>query len=717
MKLIATLCALLVLVQAPPPPFDVAQGRPFDVAQGRQRPLTLDQAQRMAQPAGAEPLVVLNAEKAWAGADILLPLVVSGSADTRAAALRAIGRLEDPHLVPRLLTLTDAPLAVLGDAIAQSLKGFDPATDPDLIALVYGWLLRIGRQPIVDPRDLGRLAPIVVPIGRIAYSTPEQVHGAEEILRKFADRTALQPELALYYGLTIRAFESLARLNTKVTTFEDDSVKRLTSILDKRSSNDKIAFTRLNALGALLATRALDADSERLALKDDDWEVRRVAMTVLAGGGAGLDDEGRVRLILEGLADVSAQVRYEAVRAYARQGAEANGCGPLESALDDQDLHVVLAALDALGDRCKADEDVTMRVTMEARAPQYVASWHRETHAFVALAKRAPDRAATSMEAFVTHPVPWVRMYAARAAAAAGDLPRLEKLAYDADDNVREAALGPLRRLKAPNAETAIAAALERPGYQLVRTAAILLSESPRDNKLVRPLMIALLRVTKEHSETSRDARLPLLDAIAIHGASDDATDVLPLLKDFDVAVAEKAAQVITQLTGKLTVAAPAPVNRGWPQAFADLQQCVVVQLASGRSFHMRMNPRGAPVTVDRFLKLATMDHYYDGLTIHRVVPNFVIQGGSPGANEYIGHREFMRDEIALNNLRGTVGLSTRGRNTADAQFFINLVANARLDYDYTVFASVFPEDMGVVDRLQEGDVMRAINPSKCAAQ
>ena len=67
--------------------------------------------------------------------------------------------------------------------------------------------------------------------------------------------------------------------------------------------------------------------------------------------------------------------------------------------------------------------------------------------------------------------------------------------------------------------------------------------------------------------------------------------------------------------------------------------------------------------------------------------------------------------------MRGTVGLSTRGRNTADAQFFINLVDNPRLDEDYTVFASVLPEDMPVVDGSIEGDVMRLGPRRKCAVR
>ena len=130
--------------------------------------------------------------------------------------------------------------------------------------------------------------------------------------------------------------------------------------------------------------------------------------------------------------------------------------------------------------------------------------------------------------------------------------------------------------------------------------------------------------------------------------------------------------------------------------------------MAYGGSFILDMD-WSAPITVDRFLKLATKDHYYDGLTFHRVVPNFVIQGGSPGANEYSGHKDYMRDEIvpSQSHVRGTVGLSTRGRNTADAQFFVNLVDNPRLDLDYTIFATV--RDMGIVDKIEEGAEMRSI--------
>ncbi len=698
--LLAALAALGVLHQ---------QGRP-------PRGIPLETLRQMAQPIGAEAVEVLDAEKAWAGVEPLLQLAVplDQDAPVRAAATRALGRLEDPRVVPQLLALR-GPIATAtrGDAIAQSLHGFDPAVDPGLVASATSWMFNIGSASITGPQTLGAIAPVMGPLSRIAYSKPEQVHRVEEILLKVANFTAPDPLFQSYYVAAAQGFESVARNNQKITALDEDSVARLKKMVRKLSTND-VDDVRFHAFMALNTGRSLDADTEKEALKDDYWQVRRVAAAVLGGGGGGLEDDERIEAIEDLLDDKSPQVRYEALRAYVRRAAPIHGCAPLERLLSDADQHVVLAALDALGDLCKEDSDLTERIAAEARVPSTIGPWHRETHAFVALAKRSAEKAAPSMEAFVTHPVWWVRMYAAGAAAVAGDLLHLEKLAFDPNDNVREAALGPWRRLRKADADTAIIGALDSMDVQLLRTAAILLKDSPRSDRIYRPLLGALTRLTKEGRETSRDARTALLDAIAVHAQPDNANELFPWLKDFDPKVAEKAAQIVIGLSGRIALPEPVPYRRGWPQEFRDLRQCVAIDLRSGGSFRMQMDPALAPIAVDRFLKLATKDKYYNGLTIHRVAPNFVIQGGSPGANEYAGAKEFMRDEIAGSNSRGTVGLSTRGRNTGDAQFFINLVDNPRLNGDYTIFAHVMPVDLPAIDRIQEGDVMTSINLTRC---
>jgi cyclophilin family peptidyl-prolyl cis-trans isomerase len=515
------------------------------------------------------------------------------------------------------------------------------------------------------------------------------------------------------YETNARYFDALIRRNLRTTAPEDETADCLKKMVRHDFANDT-DDVRLHAILALTSGRALDGETVQAGLQDGYWQVRRAAATVLGGAGGGLEDPARLDAIGTLLEDKEPHVRYEALRAYIRRSARTKGCDPILSAINDPDPNVSLAALDGLGDVCKEDDEITARLASEARVPPASGAWHRETHAFVALAKRSAEKAAPAMEAFVTHPNWWVRMYAAGAAAVAGDLIHLEKLVYDTNDNVREAALGPWRRLKKTDAVPAVLDALNRTDVQLVRTAATIMKEVPRTDEAYRTLLAALKRLTAEGKETSRDARLPLLDAIALHASPSKADDLLPLLKDFDPKVAEKAAQVLIGLTGgKAALPAAVPYRRGWPQEFQDLRQCVVVQLSSG-SFRMRMVPSAAPVTVDRFLKLATKDHYYDGLTIHRVVPNFVIQGGSPNANEYSGAKEYMRDEVAAGNARGTVGLSTRGRNTADAQFFVNLVDNPRLNGDYTVFARVPDADMPTVDRIQEGEVIRAVAPTKC---
>jgi cyclophilin family peptidyl-prolyl cis-trans isomerase len=232
----------------------------------------------------------------------------------------------------------------------------------------------------------------------------------------------------------------------------------------------------------------------------------------------------------------------------------------------------------------------------------------------------------------------------------------------------------------------------------------------------VPPLVDALIRVTKEGKETSRDTRVALLDAIWVHGERSDAGSLAPLLKDFDVKVADAASAIMSRWTGRTIEAEPRRPVRGEPMYAGNLNQCVAVALRAGRTFRLKMQPEDAPLTVSHFLKLGTKDRYYDGLTFHRVVPGFVIQGGSPGANEYAGQSAFMRDEISTaTHLRGTVGVSTRGRNTGDAQFFVNLVDNPRLDYDYTIFARVVPADMPVIDAIEEGDAIGSMRVVSCA--
>jgi cyclophilin family peptidyl-prolyl cis-trans isomerase len=220
-------------------------------------------------------------------------------------------------------------------------------------------------------------------------------------------------------------------------------------------------------------------------------------------------------------------------------------------------------------------------------------------------------------------------------------------------------------------------------------------------------LASALTRVTADRSETSRDARLALLARLALFGSAHNAGALVPLLRDFDIQIALAAGATLSDWGVDAGEIDPQPLPR--PPVGSPAAVTLVVNMSAGSSFEIRLRPDVAPITSSRFLQLAT-GGYYDGLTFHRVVPNFVIQGGSPGANEYVGHPLYTRDERGdVSHRRGTVGLSTRGRDTGDMQFFINMVDNPRLDYEYTVFGVVPAADMADVDRIAEGDVIASI--------
>jgi peptidyl-prolyl cis-trans isomerase B (cyclophilin B) len=119
-----------------------------------------------------------------------------------------------------------------------------------------------------------------------------------------------------------------------------------------------------------------------------------------------------------------------------------------------------------------------------------------------------------------------------------------------------------------------------------------------------------------------------------------------------------------------------------------------------------------APNTVDNFITLAKQG-YYDGLTFHRVVPNFVIQGGCPKGDGTGGPGYTIPCETEGGNQyhdRGVLSMAHAGKDTGGSQFFIchNRQNTAHLDGVHTVFGKVY-EGVDVVDLIQEDDIITKI--------
>lgn len=114
-----------------------------------------------------------------------------------------------------------------------------------------------------------------------------------------------------------------------------------------------------------------------------------------------------------------------------------------------------------------------------------------------------------------------------------------------------------------------------------------------------------------------------------------------------------------------------------------------------------------APNTVENFCKLAKSG-FYDGLTFHRVIPNFVIQGGCPMGTGVGGPGYSIKCETSGNNQyhdRGVLSMAHAGKDTGGSQFFIchNRQNTQHLDRRHTVFGKVY-EGLDVIDDIRQGD-------------
>ena len=132
----------------------------------------------------------------------------------------------------------------------------------------------------------------------------------------------------------------------------------------------------------------------------------------------------------------------------------------------------------------------------------------------------------------------------------------------------------------------------------------------------------------------------------------------------------------------------------------------VVIEMENGDVMRGELYPELAPITVENFEKLAG-EHFYDGLTFHRVIPGFMIQGGCPDGTGMGGPGWNIKGEFAANgvknDLKHTRGVLSMARamnpNSAGSQFFIMHEDAPHLDGQYAAFGKVV-EGMDVVDEI-----------------
>ncbi|HEY3382934.1 MAG TPA: peptidylprolyl isomerase [Vicinamibacterales bacterium] len=689
---------------------------------------------------------------------LLVMAATSATPEMQVLAVRALGRLERPALKDRLVPLLGATNARVraeaADAIAQTCgrdAGCAASVQPALVERLQG------------EKDADARGAICEALGRLPIEPPAEIAHIERVLFDVASRTEVIRNVAVTQNAAgtrpgsilalsvapktrvavpapaligaLRGLESLSRLEAKRHRFSNDTIDRLRHVaLDTHDATSSLAAARRStapdesasirrlAMRALLPMGGVDLPTVQHALDDPDDQVRRLALLAPAADRAAVD---------RGLQDSAWLVRVEALTVYGRRFQATAGCQPILAAIGATADHVSLLAIDLLGRGCRPEDraadlllDLAVGISSASQVMQtpppgvaVMHRWHAPAHAIVSLAKIAPDQARPELQHFLKVE-PWqARMYAAHAATELGDAAVLRSLARDPDANVREAAVGGLAKTVQHGADPVYVEALRAKDYQLVMTAAGALSGTPDRSTAIPALLAALARLTADDSDTSRDPRQAILDRLKELGGRDQAAALGPYLSDSDTQIADSTAGLISAWTGAPVKATPAPRRR-----FAlTVTDGDVARLAKTRvrvtikdlgSFELRLFADFAPASSARFEMMAR-EGYYNGLTFHRVLPNFLIQGGSFGANEFAGSSRYMPDEVGrISQTRGTLGTSTRGRDTGDAQFYINLVDTPRLDHDYTIFAEVV-RGMDVVGLILEGDVIEGVKLSQ----
>ncbi|MDH3978701.1 MAG: peptidylprolyl isomerase [Gammaproteobacteria bacterium] len=150
------------------------------------------------------------------------------------------------------------------------------------------------------------------------------------------------------------------------------------------------------------------------------------------------------------------------------------------------------------------------------------------------------------------------------------------------------------------------------------------------------------------------------------------------------------------------------------PEMQIDASKPCNVSIETNRgTIELELYPEHAPATVNNFVFLAG-EGFYDGVSFHRVIPDFMVQGGDPTGSGAGGPGYRFDCETSGNPLkheRGVISMANAGPNTNGSQFFVTHVPCPHLDGRHTVFGKV-TNGLDVVDAIEQGDTMEKVTVS-----
>ncbi len=300
-----------------------------------------------------------------------------------------------------------------------------------------------------------------------------------------------------------------------------------------------------------------------------------------------------------------------------------------------------------------------------------------------------------------------LRAQAATACGGLGDHELALRLVGDREPLVRVAALGALKTL---GETSALFSALDDRDPTVRATALEALADSPELPTARVAAMIDAARTDGAQNDVRRTGIEVLAARAKAHPQRDRApvvTALQELASDSDWLVRRAAADALAGLGEPRPAIGPVETGRNleiYRQILAETAtpRYVALETTRGRLVVELACPE-APLTCLSFLQLARQ-HFFDGTLWHRVVPDFVVQGGDPRGDGWGGPGYSLRDENnPLRYDRGALGMALSGPDTGGSQFFLTLSPQPHLDGGYTVFGHLVEGD-GVLDQIRQGD-------------
>jgi cyclophilin family peptidyl-prolyl cis-trans isomerase/HEAT repeat protein len=248
-------------------------------------------------------------------------------------------------------------------------------------------------------------------------------------------------------------------------------------------------------------------------------------------------------------------------------------------------------------------------------------------------------------------------------------------------------------------------------------TAAELLGELPPEEANARALAEALPVAMRDQLN---DAALSVLDALGKQKSASANESAKAALGSLDHLVRRRAAAALKasgagDFSSQAGTVATRNTAADYQRALARRNGRVRATVTTDKgAFVIELLPDDAPLTVDNFVQLASQG-FFNNITFHRVVPNFVVQGGDPRGDGNGGPGRQIRCEINEAPYEtGAVGMALSGKDTGGSQWFVTHSPQPHLDGGYTVFGRV-TSGMDVVDKLARGDVIRNVTVTEGA--